>query len=403
MALKKCRSPASVILIFLVCISFQLYSHGVRPPADQNRSESPFSIDLTEEERSWLENQGTIRIGGPLQFNPFHFYDKKGIPRGITNDYIELLFQNLEINTLYQDALPWAQSMEKMKNRDLDIIACSAKSPEREEFMLFTDPLLSFPLVIFSRDDSPFISGLEGLQNQRLAIVKGIVTKEWLEEEKISYIPVEVSTTLEAIQAVSLGRADYCIDNLASGSYLINNYGLTNTKVAAPTSFGSYNLYIAVRKDWPEMVSILNKSLAAISKKEHSEIRNQWISIRYEHGLTVFDIIKYVIIVLVLSGIIILGIILWNRTLQKEIEIRKKKEKELSEALENIRALKGLLPICSGCKKIRDDQGYWNQLEKYFSDHSDISFSHSLCPDCYKKYYGKEKWYVPPEKDPPGG
>ena len=60
---------------------------------------------------------------------------------------------------------------------------------------------------------------------------------------------------------------------------------------------------------------------------------------------------------------------------------------ELKQALDNIRTLGGLLPICSNCKKIRDDSGYWNQLESYISEHSDAVFSHSLCPDCARLLY----------------
>jgi CheY-like chemotaxis protein len=63
------------------------------------------------------------------------------------------------------------------------------------------------------------------------------------------------------------------------------------------------------------------------------------------------------------------------------------KVRELSQALDDIRILQGILPICSFCKKIRDDQGYWNQVEAYISRHSDAQFSHSVCPECMKKHY----------------
>jgi hypothetical protein len=53
--------------------------------------------------------------------------------------------------------------------------------------------------------------------------------------------------------------------------------------------------------------------------------------------------------------------------------------------LEHVRTLSGMLPICSYCKKIRDDKGYWNQLEAYVRDHSDTEFTHSICPDCAVK------------------
>jgi len=60
-----------------------------------------------------------------------------------------------------------------------------------------------------------------------------------------------------------------------------------------------------------------------------------------------------------------------------------RKNHELEEALNKVKELSGLLPICMMCKKIRDDKGYWNQLESYISEHSEVLFSHGICPDCY--------------------
>lgn len=59
----------------------------------------------------------------------------------------------------------------------------------------------------------------------------------------------------------------------------------------------------------------------------------------------------------------------------------------LEHALANIRQLSGMLPICSSCKKIRNDSGYWEQIEAYLRDHSEIEFSHSICPDCMNRLY----------------
>jgi PAS domain S-box-containing protein len=64
---------------------------------------------------------------------------------------------------------------------------------------------------------------------------------------------------------------------------------------------------------------------------------------------------------------------------------------ELQKALSEIRTLSGLIPICAACKKIRDDKGYWNQLELYLTDHSDAEFSHSICPECREKLYPEIK------------
>ncbi len=72
------------------------------------------------------------------------------------------------------------------------------------------------------------------------------------------------------------------------------------------------------------------------------------------------------------------------RELNAALEAR---NQDLREALTNVKTLQGLLPICSSCKKIRDDDGYWHQVEEYLREHSELDFSHGLCPDCMKKLF----------------
>jgi hypothetical protein len=88
------------------------------------------------------------------------------------------------------------------------------------------------------------------------------------------------------------------------------------------------------------------------------------------------------------------GLILGARDLEGHIQARQVAEAEreqlieqLQAALANVKTLRGLIPICSSCKKIRDDQGYWTQLETYLKQHSQAEFSHSLCLDCVRKLY----------------
>lgn len=68
--------------------------------------------------------------------------------------------------------------------------------------------------------------------------------------------------------------------------------------------------------------------------------------------------------------------------------------KNLQQALSEVKVLRGFIPICSSCKKIRDDQGYWNQIESYIQERSEAEFSHGICPECTEKMYGGEDWYL---------
>lgn len=78
-----------------------------------------------------------------------------------------------------------------------------------------------------------------------------------------------------------------------------------------------------------------------------------------------------------------------NETLNLYRELTKQKA-ELERAMQHIRVLRGLLPICSSCKKIRNDEGAWDDLESYIHDHSEAEFSHGLCPTCVKKLYPED-------------
>jgi hypothetical protein len=112
-----------------------------------------------------------------------------------------------------------------------------------------------------------------------------------------------------------------------------------------------------------------------------------------------FDVIGLIISCFMLAGIYLIGPV-FSSLARSEAELRGMNERlsavskeqrdlidRLHEALASIKTLKGLLPICASCKKVRDDKGYWNQIEEYVRDRSDAEFSHGLCPDCARKLY----------------
>lgn len=87
---------------------------------------------------------------------------------------------------------------------------------------------------------------------------------------------------------------------------------------------------------------------------------------------------------------IMIGAIHIARDITKRINKQNERDRlvlELEIALAQVKKLSGLLPICSFCKRIRDDKGYWNQIESYIHDHSEAEFSHSICKECAKKHY----------------
>jgi PAS domain S-box-containing protein len=150
---------------------------------------------------------------------------------------------------------------------------------------------------------------------------------------------------------------------------------------------GRQNIRILYPDDEPETtaaISEIKHSVFTEKKSVHREVkeitrdgRKLWISLTAspqldDHGNVV--------------GALGIGEDISER--KRAEEDRARLIKDLQEALANVKTLSGLLPICASCKKVRDDKGYWNQIEAYIQEHSDASFSHSICPECMEKYYG---------------
>ena len=256
------------------------------------------------------------------------------------------------------------------------------------------------PWVIFTQKEAGFISGIEDLNGKIVAVEKNYVMHKKLQSLYPDIILNVVDTSLDALQDLSVGEADAYIGNLVNSSFLIREYGLDNLKVSAPTPFGDHEQSMAVHKNWPELASIISKGIQAMTPAEHNDIKNKWLSIRYEHGVKYSEVALWFFSTVLIAFVIILTVVRVNRKLKYEIQSRLIAEKELlaekeslNQALQEIQTLSGMLPICAQCKKIRDDDGYWNQLESYIENHSSAQFSHGMCDDCADKLYGGEEWY----------
>lgn len=107
---------------------------------------------------------------------------------------------------------------------------------------------------------------------------------------------------------------------------------------------------------------------------------------------------KLLLLSIIITGLFLITLIhsmlIINSTRKKKMDIeRESLINELSEALKNIKTLSGLVPICAHCKSIRDDKGYWKEIEEYVEQHTEAEFSHALCPTCAEELYGNEPWY----------
>ena len=304
--------------------------------AQNTKDNAAGTIQLTPAETTWIERHPTVTIAGPRSFPPFHYYEK-GKLKGLSADYTIQITAKLGLKLHILADLPWPQVLESVRQGDIDLITCIAKTAERETYLDFSVPYLTFPLVIVARDNSPFMGGIEDLHGKTLAMVSQTLAQEWLSRDKIDFSPLYVQSPLQGLEAVSFSRADAAIENLAAATYLIHQNGLTNLKIAAPTPYDNYQLYMAVPKRHLELLAIVNKALASISPQQNSDIRSQWLSVKYDYGISPENVFRYIFLVLLFCLGIIFIILFRNHRLAKETRERIATEKALRESEEKLR------------------------------------------------------------------
>jgi len=368
------------------------------------------SIKLTQEEREWIDaNDGRLRIGADPDYIPMDFINQWGEHDGIAEEYFRLIERKLNIRFKRVKAESWKELLEMGKNGGIEIIKCIVKSTERSEYFQFTQPYLDIPVVIVSRNNDRSDSlTLNDLAGKKTAVTDGYFIHEIIRSRypAISVFPAKNNT--ELFEVLSAGSVDYAISDMPTISYYVKKYGIANLKIAGHTG-EMYKLAIAAGRGNVILNSVLSKAIDSITEDERDRIASKWISVEYKRYLYSRGIFIAIITgVAVLISIAVI-IAVWNKSLHilvqnKTAELEKYKDsleelveertrqlretnRELENALASVKTLTGLLPICASCKKIRNDKGYWEQIELYISEHTGADFSHSICPDCAAKLY----------------
>ena len=308
---------ATVFWVSLICL---IAHHGI---AAENQPQA-----LSPEEQFWLAKNHTVRVR-VSDYPPYMF--SKPSPTGLSVDYLKTIANRFGFKVeLLPATLSWPEAVQDVigAHRHYDLLPTMTPTPEREQQFALTTPYLSAPWVVYARKDAPYIIGLEALQGKTVAAEKGYVIADKLKAHYPKIRILEVSTSADALTAVATGGADAYVGNLANGTYLIRMNRLDNLVVAAPTPFGVNIQAMGVRKDWPELASLISKGIESMTPDQHNALSQKWGAVEFREHVD-YSLVYWISAI---AGSVVLVTLFWVWRLVKEIGIRKQTEIALQAA-----------------------------------------------------------------------
>ncbi|MGB5605168.1 MAG: PAS domain S-box protein [Gammaproteobacteria bacterium] len=314
---------------------------GLRAPADPELADLATRIrarvQLSTEEQGWLATRPRVhvRVG---DYPPFHFV-ADGVPQGLSVDYVSTFCAVYELDCDFVPGQSVAQTIASMTEPGgIAIAPAWQRTADREQVATFLPPHVSSPFVIFRRERSDRILGIQDLRGLQVVVEQGYPIEGLLRSDYPGLRLIEVNGSHAAVKHLATGQADAYVGSLMVGHYLIEELGLSNLLVAAPTPYAPNELEIAVRKDWPVLAALIDRAQGAMTHDEHLSLRNRWSNIRIsgfisrERVLLLGSVAAASIVTLLLIGALLI-----NRRMRRDIKDRRDSERDLQISQSRLR------------------------------------------------------------------
>jgi len=306
----------------LILAFFSLVVH-----ASVAQAEAVEPISLNDSERAWLDAHPVIRIAPDPGFAPYEWFNRAGDYQGITSDFIKILELKLGVQFEVISAPTWAEVINLTKQGEVDVLTAVARTPERDAYLLYSDPYLSMQGVFIANKQLAPINSIDDLRAYKVAVVEGYIWDEVLTTHANEIIINRFADLETALVSTSRGVTDVTVSFRDAALFMTNKEGLVDLGISGTLPQLTEEGF-GVRKDWFPLVSILNKGLASIHSDERDAIRIKWV------GLMTHSIWKdpvYRNIALITLGILLLFIIIAATLKRMLTKIRESQERfELS-------------------------------------------------------------------------
>ncbi len=273
-------------------------------------------MNLTEEELNYLKNEGNVVFGITKDYLPFDYYGE-GKYLGINAEIMKEIENKTGILFTYEYA-DFDTLYEKLKKGEIDVLNI-AKTEERSECILFPRPFSKERDIIVGRKDSLDVRDIFGLENKKVAVIRGFWHKEILEKNLINVEIIETNNIMESLNLVNSGKADYLIENPTVVRYYIGESELYDLCEKGVTTSGSY-LYYGVNKDKPHLASIMDKVLPLLDIEELTKIG--YAEIPHRQNIKKEERLLFIISMLLVAFLLLGGL---TYKIKKDLNLEKKK------------------------------------------------------------------------------
>ncbi|OQX01691.1 MAG: hypothetical protein BWK80_59425, partial [Desulfobacteraceae bacterium IS3] len=271
-------------------------------------------VRLTAEEQAWLNTAKTVRFGFVEGAEPVSYYENNEY-KGLHTDYLRLISERTGIRFEYVPVVQ-AEFDSRAYAHEFDMFP-SFNVPQRKSYSDFTNPIMEMTSVIITRSDEQFISSISVLKGKKIAVLKGFGLNKPLFDKHPEIRLIQKKTMLETLKEVSDFKADAAVLPTLSACWQIQKHNLLNLRIAGIADHPPEPYMYGIRKEYPELFSIVNKAIDSITGEEHEAILQKWFSVRVEHKADWSEVLHWIFGISVVF-IAILGItFFWNRRLQE--------------------------------------------------------------------------------------
>jgi PAS domain S-box-containing protein len=274
---------------------------------------------LRPEERRWLDAHGAIRVG--ITEIPPQVLRADGGYDGLSIDYLRLLERKLGCRFTMVPYGSWSDLLAAARRREVDVVFAAQRTPERDAYLLFSDPYLELPNMILVRKDRQGGADLRTMDGWTVAVSEGSAVHEHLRREYPRLELRPLRDELAGLMRLSLGEVDAMVVEISRASYYIERAGILNLRVAGSAGL-VYALRFAVRKDWPVLAGILDRGLAAVTADERREIGRRWILVGGGRLLASPVLLRWLGAGVAGIAILLAVVFGWNRALRRTVRQR---------------------------------------------------------------------------------